>query len=142
MAVSRTQHTFLRSEQAVRSGGAGCLPGLCTRGSSRGRPDCMEGGEASLTHPTFHMSSSINIQHTVHVNTSHNVSRLPHLSDSPVLISVARVGGHSTGARLPSPCEPRAVRPELGPLFLAANVTVNEKRDHSAQNVHSSYKRL
>ena len=31
----------------------------------------MEGGEASLTHPTFHKSSSINIQHTVHVNTSH-----------------------------------------------------------------------
>ena len=52
MAVSRTQHTFLRSGQAVRSGGAGCLPGLCTRGSSRGRPDCMEGGVASLTHPT------------------------------------------------------------------------------------------
>ena len=80
----------------------------------------MEGGEASLTHPTFHMSSSINIQYTVHVNTSHNVSRLPHLSDSPV--SVARAGGHATGARLPSPCEHRAVRPELGPLFLANRV--------------------
>ena len=26
--------------------------------------------------------------------------------------------------------------------WLTQNVTVNEKRDHSAQNVHSSYKRL
>ena len=80
----------------------------------------MEGGEASLTHPTFHMSSSISIQYTVHVNTSHNVSWPT--ADTPFrLSSLCSAGGgtRNGGQTSVSMSTPGSAARARAPLFLA-----------------------